>query len=91
MLVLWFGVMALGGFGFGLLADRRPFGEHVFVNPFVTFFVLVGLGLIALRVLMARPVPEVISDRALVAGCFVGLVLFLVGNFLGVRMLAPLS
>ena len=83
--------MALGGLGFGMLADRRPFGEGFLVHPLVMFFVLAGLGLIALRVLMARPVPEVISDRALIAGCFVGLALFLVGNFIGVQLFAPPS
>ncbi len=76
--------MALGGFGFGILADQRPFGDELLVHPLVVFFILVGLALIALRVLLARPVPDVISDRALVAGCVVGLVLFLAGNFAGV-------
>lgn len=90
VLAWWFGAMTLGGFGFGILADRRPFGENVLVHPLVTFFILVGLGLIAMRVLMARPVPEVISDRALIIGCLVGLALFLAGNFVGVYLLAPL-
>jgi hypothetical protein len=80
--------MVLGGIGFGLLSDRRPFGEAILVHPLVMFFILVGLGLIALRVLLARPVPDVISDRALIAGCIVGLVAFLFGNFLGAHMLA---
>jgi hypothetical protein len=79
--------MVLGGIGFGLFSDRRPFGEAILVHPLVMFFILVGLGLIALRVLLARPVPDVISDRALIAGCIVGLVAFLFGNFLGVHML----
>jgi len=83
--------MALVGFGFGLLADRRPFGEDILVHPLVLFFILVGLALIALRILLGRPVPEVISDRALVVGCVVGVVAFLVGNFASAQMLSPLS
>ena len=81
--------MALGGFGFGLLTDRRPFGDAILVHPFVMFFILVGLALIALRVLLARPVPEVISDRALIAGCFVGIAAFLAGNFIGTYIYEP--
>jgi hypothetical protein len=82
--------MALVGFGFGLLADRRPFGEDILVHPLVLFAMLVGLSLLALRVLLARPVPEVISDRALIAGCLVGLGSFLAGNFVAARIL-PLT
>ncbi len=78
--------MAFGGLGFGSLADRRPFGNELLVHPLVVFFALVGLTLIALRVLLARPVPEVISDRALLAGCAVGLVAFLAGNFFVVHL-----
>ena len=79
--------MALIGFAFGLLADRRPFGEGILVHPLVMFFILVGLGLLALRVLLARPVPEVISDRALIAGCVVGVAAFLAGNFVVAQIL----
>ena len=80
--------MALVGFGFGLLADRRPFGQAIFVHPLVMFVILVGLGVLALRVLLARPVPEVISDRALIAGCVVGLAMFLAGNFVAAQLLS---
>jgi hypothetical protein len=83
----WYVVMAFGGLSFGALADRRPFGEGFLVHPLAVFFILVALGLIALRVLLARPVPEVISDRALFAGCVVGLVAFLAGNFASVYLL----
>jgi hypothetical protein len=85
--VSWYGLMGLVGFGFGLLSDRRPFGDELFVHPLVLFFILVGLMLLALRVLLARPVPEVISDRALLAGCAVGVVMFLAGNFIAARVL----
>jgi len=83
----WYAAMALIGFAFGLLADRRPFGEGILVHPLVMFFILVGLGLLALRVLLARPVPEVISDRALIAGCVVGVAAFLAGNFVVAQIL----
>jgi hypothetical protein len=49
--------------------------------------VLVGVVLLALRIVLARPVPEVISDRALMFGCVVGLAAFLAGNFLGIHVL----
>jgi len=86
-LTWWYGLMAIGGLGFGMLVDRRPFGDELIVHPLIVFFLLVGLALLALRVLLARPVPEVISDRALLAGCVLGLALFLVGNFVGVYVL----
>jgi len=89
-LIWWYGLMVVGGLGFGVLTDRRPFGEAILVHPLVIFFFLVALGLIALRVLLAKPVPNVISDRALLTGCLVGLVAFLSGNFLGVYVFAPL-
>jgi hypothetical protein len=82
--VWWFFLMAIGGLGFGTLANKRPFGDQLIVHPLVVFFLLVSLGLIALRVLMQRPVPQVISDRALMIGCLVGLVAFLAGNFISV-------
>lgn len=77
----WYGAVALGGFAFGLFADRRPFGNDVLLHPLIVFFILVGLGLLALRVALARPVPEVIADRSLMLGCALGLAMFLVGNF----------
>jgi hypothetical protein len=39
---------------------------------------------------LARPVPEVIPDRALMLGCVLGLAAFLAGNFMATRLL-PLS
>ena len=86
----WYALMALGGFGFGLFADRRPFGDGILVHPLVLFFVLVGLGLLALRMALARPVPEVISDRALMLGCVLGLAMFLAGNFVAAHVQALL-
>jgi ABC-type microcin C transport system permease subunit YejB len=85
----WYGAMALAGFGFGLLADRRPFGGGLLAHPLVMFFILAGLGLLALRIVLARPVPQVISDRALAIGCVLGLAMFLAGNFVAVRIPLP--
>ena len=80
----------MSGFGFGLLADRRPFGEGILVHPLVVFFVLVGLRCWRCAWHLARPVPEVIPDRALMLGCVLGLAMFLAGNFVAARLL-PLS
>jgi hypothetical protein len=79
--------MGLAGFGFGLFADRRPFGDDILVHPLVVFFVLAGLSLLVLRVVLARPVPEVIPDRILMLGCVLGLAMFLAGNFAAARLL----
>ena len=82
--------MGMSGFGFGLLAERRPFGEGILVHPLVVFFALAGLGLLAVRTALARPVPEVIPDRTLMLGCVLGLATFLAGNFVAARLL-PLN
>lgn len=89
--IWWFFLMTVGGLGFGALANKRPFGDQLIVHPLLVFFLLVTLGLIAVRVLLHRPVPEVISDRALMAGCVIGLLAFLAGNFLGVYGLSLLK
>ena len=64
----WFIVVALGGLGFGLTAERRLFGEGFFAHPVVAFFILVGIGLIVLRTALARPVPEIIRQRIAAMG-----------------------
>jgi hypothetical protein len=84
----WLVAVALGGLGFGLIAERRPFGDGFFAHPLVAFCILVGLGLIVLRAALARPVPEIIPERALAFGCFAGLTMFLLGNWIGVHLLA---
>jgi len=83
----WLGLMVLGGFVFGLVAERRPFGDDVFAHPFVVFFIVVGVGLIALRVMAARPVPELVPERALALGCVAGAVSFLAGDWIGTHLL----
>jgi len=86
-LTWWFGLMVLGGVAFGLFADRRPFGDDVLAHPLSVFFIVVGVGLLALRMIAARPVPELIPDRMLLFGCFAGLAAFLIGNFVGSHLL----
>jgi hypothetical protein len=89
VLIWWYGAMALAGLGFGFVAEGRPFGDDVLAHPLVVYFIVSGIALLVLRVALARPVTDLIPERVLVIGCFIGLALFLVGNFLAVRLLAP--
>jgi hypothetical protein len=82
--------MMLGGFGFGLLAERRPFGEDVLAHPLVVYFIVVGIALLVLRVVRARPVPEITPERAVFIGCLAGVAAFLIGNFVMVHLIASL-
>ena len=86
VLLAWYGSMGICGLGFGLFADRRPFGNDILLHPLMVFFILVGVALLVLRAILARPVPEVIADRALMRGCALGLAMFLVGNFVVAQM-----
>ena len=87
-LTWWYGLMALGGIGFGLIGERRPFGQGVFGHPLIMFFIIVGGVLLALRFALARPLPELLSERALVVGCIIGAACFLLGNWFGVNLSA---
>jgi hypothetical protein len=80
--------MIAGGFAFGLLGDRRPFGETLLGHPIVVFAAIAGLGLLVLRVARGRPVPEVIPERALVVGFLLGVAAFLAGNWIGAHVVA---
>ena len=82
----WYGLMAAGGLAFGLLGERRPFGPDVLAHPLVVFFAVAAAGLIALRVALKRPVPDVIPERPLMAGCIIGVAAYLAGNFLVTRV-----
>ena len=84
----WYGLVGVGGLGFGLIGERRPFGEDMFANPLFVYFAAVGVALLLLRIASGRPVPQLIPDRALLAGCFGGLALFLLGNFIAAHLLA---
>jgi hypothetical protein len=87
LLTWWFGLMALGGVGFGLYAEERPFGPGVLAYPLVVFFAFVAAGLLTLRFLHARPVPELISERYLAIGIAIGIVCFFIGNWFGVNLM----
>jgi hypothetical protein len=78
--------MAAGGTGFGLLGERRPLGGDVLAHPLVVFFALVAAGLLVLRVVIARPVPQLLPERALVIGCLIGAAAFLAGNWVAVHL-----
>jgi hypothetical protein len=82
----WYGLMTAGGLLFGLLGDNRPFGTSVIAHPFVIFFAVVAATLLILRVMSGRPVPELIPERALVIGCFVGGAAFLAGNWIAAHI-----
>ena len=88
MLVWWFGLMSATGVLFGVFAESRPLGNDVLVHPFVLFFLVVGIGLLALRFALRRPVPDIIPDRLLLLGCVLGVAAFLIGNWLAVHLLA---
>jgi hypothetical protein len=81
VLTWWFGLMSMCGLLFGSQSERRPFGTDVLAHPVVIFFMVVGAGLLVLRVALRRPVPDIISDRMLLIGCAIGLVAFFVGNW----------
>lgn len=78
--------MIAAGAAFGLLGDRRPFGEAFLAHPIVVFAALAGVGLIVLRVVLQRPVPEVIPERALVVGFIFGVAAFLAGNWISMHL-----
>jgi hypothetical protein len=86
ILTIWFAVMATAGAAFGLSAKDTPFGDNVLLHPVVIMFVCVGAGLLVIRVVLRRPVTDVIPDRLLLAGCVVGLVAFLIGNWLAFHL-----
>ena len=87
---IWYGLVMTGGLGFGLIGERRPFGNDMLAHPLVVYFAAVAAGLLVLRIALARPVPEVISERVLLAGCLSGAAAFLVGNFISAHMMAGL-
>lgn len=85
--LVWFA--AVGGLGllFGLIGDRRPFGSGLLAHPLFVYVFLVAAGLIVFRTAARRPAPELIPERALVAGLVAGLALFLAGNFIAAHLL----
>jgi hypothetical protein len=86
ILTIWFAMMATAGAAFGVAAKDRPFGDNVLLHPVVILFTCVAAALLAIRFALRRPVTEVIADRLLLAGCVVGLVAFLIGNWLAFHL-----
>ena len=87
LIVGWYGAIAASGLGFGLLGERRPFGEDMLAHPLIIYCLAVAAGLLVLRFAAARPVPEIIPERALGRGCALGLAMFLVGNFIAAHLM----
>jgi hypothetical protein len=81
LLTWWFGLVAMGGMGFGLYADRHPFGRGVLAHPTVVFVAGVLAGLATLRLLYARPLLQVISARCLAAGAVIAATCFCLGRW----------
>ena len=86
LLGYWYGAVCVVGLGFGLLGERRPFGQNILAHPFIVYAFLVAAGLLVLRVVRQRPVPELIPERALGLGCAAGVALFLAGNFIAAHV-----
>lgn len=88
--MLWYAAMAAGGLAFGLIGDRRPFGNDVLTHPFAIYVLTAGCALLLVRIAAARPVPDLISERSLLFGWLLGLALFLVGNFVASHLISAL-
>jgi MYXO-CTERM domain-containing protein len=86
-LTWWFGLMLLGGLAFGLNADRRPFGNDMLAHPLIVFFALAAAGLLVLRAALRRPVPEILPERMLIAGCAIGVAAYLTGNWIAANII----
>jgi hypothetical protein len=84
----WYGLMLAGGLSFGLVGERRPFGQDMLAHPLVVYFAAAAVGLLLLRAVLARPVPQVIPERTLVSGCLLGAAAFLAGNFINTFVFA---
>ncbi len=84
----WYGPMLAGGLAFGLLGERRPFGTDVLGHPLVVFFLVAGTALLILRIALRRPVPDILSERTLLAGCVLGAAAFLAGNWIATHALS---
>jgi hypothetical protein len=78
--------MAVGGLAFGLIGDRRPFGRDMLAHPLVVFFVVAAAALLVLRLALARPIPELVPERALLTGCLFGGATYLIGNWIAVHL-----
>src|ERR1044071_1000801 len=57
---VWYGAAGLGGLVFGLIGERRPFGGDLLAHPLFVYVFAMAIGLLALRIVSRRPVPEII-------------------------------
>ena len=87
LLAGWYGAMAASGLAFGLIGERRPFGEDVLAHPLIIYGLAVAAALLVLRFISGRPVPEIIPEHALGRGGALGLAMFLVGNFIAAHLI----
>jgi len=83
----WYGAVCIAGLGFGLLGERRPFGQGILAHPFIVYAFVVAAGLLVIRVVRQQPVPELIPERVLGLGCAAGVALFLAGNFIAAHLI----
>ena len=83
----WYGAICIAGLGFGLLGERRPFGENILAYPFIVYAFVLAAALLVVRVVRRQPVPEFIPERALGLGCAAGVALFLAGNFIAAHLI----
>src|SRR5262245_12863062 len=44
LLNYWYGAVCTVGLGFGLLGERRPFGQNILAHPFIVYAFLVAAG-----------------------------------------------
>ena len=66
--------------------ERRPLGQSILAHPFNVYACVVAAGLLVIRVVRQRPVPDLIPERALGLGCAAGVALFLAGNFIAAHL-----
>jgi hypothetical protein len=83
----WYGAVCIAGLGFGLVDERRPFGENILAHPFIVYAFVLAATLLVVRVVRQRPVPELIPEHALGLGCAAGVALFLAGNFIAAHLI----
>ena len=86
LMTWWFGLMAIGGVGFGVYAEERPFGHGVLAYPLFVLLAFAAAGLLTLRFLHARPLLKLISRGNLAAGIAIGIACFFIGNWFGISL-----
>jgi energy-converting hydrogenase Eha subunit C len=86
-LTWWFGLLAMGGVGFGLYADEHPFGSGILALPAVVFGACVAAALLTVRLLHARPLQHLISARSLAAGVVIAVVCYFLGVWFGANLM----